>query len=55
MAKYRVTKVPVRDNETGERFVLGQEVELTVKRVAKFEKQHGAGYFERVEETKDGD
>ncbi|MGF3141261.1 hypothetical protein ACQV2S_01170 [Facklamia sp. P13064] len=49
MAKYKVLK-PIKDLETNKRLEVGEEVELTVKRVEESEKKYGKGYLERIED-----
>ena len=53
MAKFKVTKTPLKDSKTKRRFELGEVIDRTLKQVAEFEKEHGTGYLERVD-VKDG-
>lgn len=50
MAKYKVTRVPLNDNEKDKPLKIGDVIERKVKEVESFEKKFGGGYLERVEE-----
>lgn len=50
MAKYKVIKVPLNDNEEDKPLKLGDVIERKVKEVEVFEKKFGKDYLERVEE-----
>ncbi|AAU85088.1 hypothetical protein BCBBV1cgp41 [Bacillus phage BCASJ1c] len=55
MAKYKVTKVPLNDKNTGKPLKKGDVVERLVKEMDEFEGKHGTEYFERIDNKEDGE
>lgn len=47
--KFRVLKVPLTDTKANKALVVGDIIDRTAKEIEEFEKKHGQGYLEKVE------